>query len=388
MKGGLGMRPLRETFALSKKLAALAALAALGFVPARADVQSLVDEGKITWTAADEDWIDGELILTFNDPDEAGTLTLPGLTRARILAVGGGGAGGAVGTPQNNRGAGGGGGGGGFLEIGPVMLDGGDYDITVGAGGDAGEFITGANIIGGDGYPSKIEKDSTLLVYVGGGGGGGAESDGNPGCAGDATASLGTAGGSGGGGSKAYNATTQVSTNYLGGEGRNGGHKGGDGSVNRSGGGGGGAGGDGTVSSAVNVGATGGEGRTSYIASDDGIGYAGGGGSGTRAATSANIGKGSDGGGNGGGQKTAEDGDPGTGISRCYSCRCTGNAEACYHNIVLRIPFNGREKIIALCQSTGENHDDHCNANHHSQNPFHTAVSFLLRMNLFRTILA
>ena len=312
MKGGLGMRPLRETFALSKKLAALAALAALGFVPARADVQSLVNEGKITWTAADEDWIDGELVLTFNDPDEAGTLTLPGLTSARILAVGGGGAGGAVGTGNNNRGAGGGGGGGGFLEIGPVMLEGGDYDITVGAGGEAGVFVAGVNKTGGDGYPSKIEKDSTLLVYVGGGGGGGAESDGNPGCAGDATATLGTAGGSGGGGSKMYVSSTDWA-NHVGGEGVGGGHKGGDGSVNRSGGGGGGAGGDGAVSSAANVGATGGEGRTSYIASDDGIGYAGGGGSGTRAAISANIGKGSDGGGNGGGQKTAEDGDPGTG---------------------------------------------------------------------------
>ena len=29
-----------------------AALAALGFFPARADIQSLVDEGKITWTGA------------------------------------------------------------------------------------------------------------------------------------------------------------------------------------------------------------------------------------------------------------------------------------------------------------------------------------------------
>ena len=260
MKGGLGMRPLRETFALSKKLAALAALAALGFVPARADIQSLVDEGKITWTGAEESWANDELILTFTDTATPGTLTIADTVKAsaRILTVGGGGAGGT--SKSTAAGAGGGGGAGGFLELTGYALSGGIYTATVGAGGPkAAEETTLAE--GEDGQDSIFAKDGEgEISHVYGGGGGGAESAGHK-------------GGSGGGAS--YNgARVEGGEPKVAGQG----HAGGYGDRVKYGGGGGGAIGDGKRSNSSY--SQGGDGASTDIGGFEQKVYAAGGGGG------------------------------------------------------------------------------------------------------------
>lgn len=260
MKGGLGMRPLRETFALSKKLAALAALAALGFVPARADIQSLVDEGKITWTGAEESWANDELILTFTETATPGTLTIADTVKAsaRILTVGGGGAGGT--SKSTAAGAGGGGGAGGFLELTGYALSGGTYTATVGAGGPkAAEETTLAE--GEDGQDSIFAKDGEgEISHVYGGGGGGAESAGHD-------------GGSGGGAS--YNGKrVEGGEPKVAGQG----HAGGYGDRVKYGGGGGGANGDGKRSNSSY--SQGGDGASTDIGGFEQKVYAAGGGGG------------------------------------------------------------------------------------------------------------
>ena len=81
-----------------------------------------------------------DFILTFANSAAAGSFTLPGTTKARILAVGGGGGGGgtynraASGQPN---GGGGGGGAGGFVETND-LFGAGSYSVTVGSGGAGG----------------------------------------------------------------------------------------------------------------------------------------------------------------------------------------------------------------------------------------------------------
>ncbi len=299
------------------------ALAALCLGTARADVQTLVEAGKISWSGSSEEIkiLGGsvvtsgdydELVLKFTDTAAAGSLVISSGVKAsvRTLVVGGGGAGGTS-TTSTSVGAGGGGGAGGFIDQ-TQTLEADNYTITVGAGGAAATSTDTA--VGNNGNDSSFVGTSVSVVAKGGGGGG--------------AQSVGNAGGSGGGGSYGSAACNGGSGTTDQGNG------GGKGNNKKYGGGGGGAGGAGSVTSSFPGPGAGGVGKTSDIVLDesgDPIYYAGGGGGGSMGAyassrglggggiggtssSSANAGEDGTGGGGGGSGSTAPGGKGGNGV--------------------------------------------------------------------------
>ena len=211
---------------------------------------------------------DYDLLLKFTG---AGGFTLPGTTKARILAVGGGGGGGgAVRTATANQpyGGGGGGGAGGFVET-NGLFGSGSYAVSVGAGGAGGlgktTHTATSDYSGTDGGDTSILLGGASFVSAFGGGAGGGETDGH-------------SGGSGGGGSMFRESKTS-GIQHAGGSGKEGqGHAGGVGNAYNYGGGGGGAGGAGAPAS-DSGGGVGGAGAESDITGETAW-YAGGGGGG------------------------------------------------------------------------------------------------------------
>ena len=247
---------------------------------------------------------------------EEGSFELPGMTKARILAIGGGGGGGgacnALKGFTGNYGGGAGGGAGGFVETND-FFGAGVYSVSVGVGGVGGKkgSSASADYSGGNGGDTLITiGDEELITAYGGGGGGGQTKGGS--------------GGSGGGGSMLLSGATV----NLGGanlpEAVGQGFAGGSGDKGTYGGGGGGAGGAGADASTLNP--VGGIGRASDITGEE-VWYAGGGGGGwaDKAITKTTLpaefkngivgGKG--GGGKGGVGRSTDvdpgDGEPGTG---------------------------------------------------------------------------
>ena len=218
--------------------------------------------------AAETNWLNGtELLLKFTGE---GSFVLPGLTRARILAVGGGGGGAGVCTATSAMvspyGAGGGGGGGGFIDATSVFAS-ATYAVTIGAGGAGGASASGHSagryngVSGGD---TTLTTNGVAVITAKGGGGGGGEA-------------VGLDGGSGGGGSQ-YRYSSTVGQPRVGGAGTDGqGHAGGTGDVALYAGGGGGAGSAGAPASTLNP--IGGDGLPSDITGES-VYYAGGGGGG------------------------------------------------------------------------------------------------------------
>ena len=235
--------------------------------------------------ASSTNWIDGELVLTYSNATAASSFTLPGLSRARILAVGGGGGGGGSNRSSSSPAAGGGGGGGGLVET-NALLSGATYVVSVGAGGAGGASGRNALVVsaGASGGDSAIRTDggAAVVTAVGGGGGGGA---GN-----------GVLGGSGGGAGAA---------SAVAGEGTDGQGFAGGAAAARHGGGGGGAGGAG--SDAADGNPAGGAGRASDITGESVV-YAGGGGGGYNLSGASGAIAGGDGGGGAGGYGSAEAG--------------------------------------------------------------------------------
>lgn len=138
----------------------------------------------------------GDLVLVYTDASAVGTLVLPQLVKARVLAVGGGGAGGTVGVGTKDFGAGGGGAGGLYDKA--IDLDAGSYTITVGAGGAKADSYV-QSFVGENGGMTKLtlnpaadeESAGGYIVSAPGGGGGGVPKNNG----------VGESGGSGGGGS-------------------------------------------------------------------------------------------------------------------------------------------------------------------------------------------
>ena len=218
--------------------------------------------------AASTNWVDGDLLIEFTG---AGSFTLPGTTKARILAVGGGGGGGgtyAYASANQPYGGGGGGGGGGLVETND-LFGAGSYSVSVGAGGAGGPRVSThlatADYSAEDGGDTTILINGASFVTAYGGGGGGGETDGHDGA-------------SGGGGSM-YWVSSSSGTDHVGGFGVSGqGNVGGAGDANNYGGGGGGAGGAGAAASASG-GGVGGAGKASDITGES-VSYAPGGGGG------------------------------------------------------------------------------------------------------------
>nr|MCR5750546.1 hypothetical protein [Kiritimatiellia bacterium] len=264
---------------------------------------------EIEYTKAEVSYPDGEggdIVFKFtNTAADAGELKLPSYAQAWILSVGGGGAGGSAQNNSRSNGGGGGGGGGGVVEAKDVVLEGGTYKITVGAGGAAGE--AGVAAPGGNGQQSYIKYNGSVMsaFTAGGGGGGGGEGPGENGASGGGGSMVSGTLQSGGG----------VSSVGLG-------HAGGDGGYRNAAGGGGGAGGSGASVSAAGKSGAGGDGTNSWIEvsktnPESPVCYGGGGGGGT--LTSNNVGAGGAGGGGAGGggmegtDVKAEAGQKGTG---------------------------------------------------------------------------
>ncbi len=221
---------------------------------------------QIEYTGAQVSEVDGDLLLVYKDTSQPHSLVLPGYAIARILVVGGGGAGGDYGN-VGAGGTGGGGGAGGYVEQSGVLLTAGNYEIVVGAGGEArtsGTYAAGNS--GGNSWVTNITTTAAVVPAAIGGGGGGLRCAGLP-------------GGSGGGSSR-YSA----GTTYEGGapvEGQ--GHAGGTAVKNivNTAAGGGGAGGAGADT--INTGAAGGIATNSNITGSE-VWYAGGGGAGLKNA--------------------------------------------------------------------------------------------------------
>ena len=250
--------------------------------------------------AAATNWVDGDLLLKFTG---AGSFTLPGTAKVRVLAVGGGGGGGGADYwgCEDPYGGGGGGGAGGFVET-NLLMSTATYVVGVGVGG-AGGTSSGSDFVGKDGGDSVIYRESVSFVTAYGGGGGGGETDGS-----GTTAEKNR--GSGGGGSKHHS-----TGNKNGGKGFPGqGNDGGAGNKSLYAGGGGGAG---AMGKSASEGGAGGAGKPSTITGSE-VWYAGGGGGGF---TDYNVTKGSaiPGGQGGGGQggygvaAAPTPGEPGTG---------------------------------------------------------------------------
>ncbi len=241
---------------------------------------------------------DGSVLYSFtNGVDQ---LVLPKYALARVFLVGGGGGGAGPGNATTAQGGAGGGGAGGLIDNDHVLLAGGTYAITVGAGGAGGAAGTSnPGYVGSNGQPSLMTSDggSVTNFCAWGGGGGGIRSNGNP-------------GGSGGGGSRYSNnatagpktggAATQP-TSVWGGYG----FKGGDstGAFYQAGAGGGGAGGAGGNVAKAGTGGAGGDGRLSDITGTPHY-YAAGGGGGARTGTGGAGGSGIGGDGGGGATTT------------------------------------------------------------------------------------
>ena len=263
--------------------------------------------------AAETNWVKNakggyDFLLKFTG---AGTYTLPGTTKARILAIGGGGGGGATyrGATSGSTYGGGGGGGAGALVETNDMYSAGVFCVNVGVGGAAAALGTSRTVVdysGQDGGRTFILNNSTVCVNAPGGGGGGGETAGHD-------------GGSGGGGSM-YRKSASESVSNKGGSGIDGlGNKGGGGNAGNYGGGGGGAGGVGADASTKNP--VGGKGRQSDITVNFGVvqenwpWYAGGGGGGCNdrniTSGSSGIAGGSGVGGTGGVGNKAFDATPG-----------------------------------------------------------------------------
>ena len=239
----------------------------------------------VSYTGAETNWVDGELVLVYTNTQTAGTLTLPAYTKARLLVVAGGGAGASPAGASAAQGGAGGGGAGGLIAADDVLLASGDYALTVGTGGVAGsDSVQSAGANGGD---SVIQQDAADIYTAIGGGGGGIKSAGRD-------------GGSGGGGSKPGSGGSAI-------ENVNQGHDGGSGKKARAGAGGGGAGGNGADNTTVDVGGAGGEGLEINITGAD-VYYAGGGGGGSRTGGGGAGGTG----GGGAGASKGENGQPGT----------------------------------------------------------------------------
>ena len=249
-----------------------AAMALLAFVVGNSafaiDGTAIVTGGEVQYFgAAEVQWLGSELLIKYTGE---GSFILPGLTKARILAVGGGGGGAGICSASsamvNPFGAGAGGGAGGLVEVTnvfPAMT----YAVAVGSGGAGG---VSASAHAADRYTGTSGGDTTLTtnnvaaITAKGGGGGGGEA-------------VGLDGGSGGGGSQ-YRASSTSGQPRAGGPGTAGqGYAGGSGDAGLYGGGGGGAGGAGAAASTLNP--VGGDGRASDITGES-VYYAGGGGGG------------------------------------------------------------------------------------------------------------
>ena len=212
-----------------------------------------------------------DFILAFTSTNPAaGSFTLPGMTKARILAVGGGGGGGGtyqMASANQPNGGGAGGGAGGMTET-NGLFEAGVYSVSVGGGGTAGRRVAlhpTTGYPGGEGMDTTVLADGAPFLSAAGGGGGGGECDGG-------------SGGSGGGGSM-YKVNATTGTPKASGSGTDGqGYAGGAGDAYNYGGGGGGAGGVGADASASG-GGIGGTGRTSDITGAS-VMYAPGGGGG------------------------------------------------------------------------------------------------------------
>ena len=246
------------------------------------DMQADLAAGLVKFDGGETNWVDGDLVITYTNVTDGGKLVLPKAATARILAVGGGGGGGRV-TYTTKRGAGAGGGGGGVVETDGLILK-GEYTITIGAGGVAGEGGTNVANPGGNGGDTFFKQGSADVITPAiGGGGGGASSDG-------------LFGGSGGGGSKAYNGT-RSGTNRVGGAGvQLQGNKGGDGTQLLGGAGGGGAGTEGATPTGTSSGAKGGDGVSCNITGVEEY-YGGGGGGGNLSNSMTGLSEGGEGGG-------------------------------------------------------------------------------------------
>ena len=266
---------------VKKRLAALMARAVLALslssffaLSAKAvDGTATVTGGEVQYFgAAEVKWLNGtDLLLKYTSE---GSFILPGLTKARVLAIGGGGGGAGVcsasGAMVSPFGAGAGGGAGGFVEV-TNVFPATTYAVAVGSGGAGG---VSASAHAADRYTGTSGGDTTLttngvvVLAAKGGGGGGGEA-------------VGLDGGSGGGGSQ-YRASSTSGQPRAGGSGTVGqGYAGGAGDGALYAGGGGGAGGAGAAASTQNP--VGGDGRASDIACNDGeepVWYAGGGGGG------------------------------------------------------------------------------------------------------------
>lgn len=239
----------------------------------------------ISYTNAETNWVDGELVLIYTNTLTDGSLTLPAYTKARLLIVAGGGAGGSPGDATRTKGGAGGGGAGGFITKDSELLEKGTYTLSVGAGGAAGsENVQTAGTDGNDSYLQINSGD----VYRAVGGGGGAVS----------TAIDGRKGGSGGGSSLDGNGGAGNAE-----QGKDGGAI----EARAAGAGGGGAGEKGGTSETNNQGGNGGAGKESNITGESVI-YAGGGGGGSRTGTGGAGGAG----GGGNGANDGENGAPGT----------------------------------------------------------------------------
>ena len=165
---------------------AFSSLAILLAMPAGAiDGTATVTGGEVAFFgAAETNWLNGtELLLKF---EGEGSFVLPGLSKARILAIGGGGGGGGICTASAAMttyfGAGGGGGAGGFVEVTNIFSD-ATYSVVVGAGGSGGASSSSHTSLRGrytgtSGGNTTISIGESEIISAVGGGGGGGEGDG------------------------------------------------------------------------------------------------------------------------------------------------------------------------------------------------------------------
>jgi hypothetical protein len=197
--------------------------------------QAQVDTGTATGVFLDPATFAGHTnVAIFNNGTHSAgssidyTWTAPaGVTFVTLLGRGGagGGGGGSWNNAANVDGAGGGGGGAVSIPFGIGVTPGGQYNITIGAGG-AGGNASGGNpgngSPGGDGSPSLFKAGTTVLVSfnnIGKGGGGGIENVSSGGAGGAGGASIFCFGGSGGTGGLNSNGAAgnpSVISNYYG----------------------------------------------------------------------------------------------------------------------------------------------------------------------------
>ncbi|MGN0854055.1 MAG: glycine-rich domain-containing protein [Kiritimatiellia bacterium] len=273
-----------------------------------------MESGEIVAYGAATNWVDGELVLKYTDPYGLSELTLPGVVKAWVLAVGGGGAGANPGAAGATVGGAGGGGAGGFVENKSMLLQGGVYALTVGAGG----LSPSGQGNGGNGQDTVVSCAGVVVTNAVGGGGGGFKSAGCDGGSGGGASNTGTAG------TTAKGGEATDGQGFAGGQSYHQGTSTGQVNTRRSGAGGGGAGGVGADTANNNVGASGGPGKESEISGERTI-YAAGGGGGSHSGTGGDGGSNGVGGSGGGGPSTgpipATAGRSGTGSGGGGGCR-------------------------------------------------------------------